>query len=134
MRYTTYRLWSSSVWTETALIVSPKPFQVSSLTVWRAINKNLLIVKRVANLYTDTILIHFISILRQMGVAYCVNLYPSSMTSLQVLSMKFNSLTSLEDDLVLGFTNLNKLDLRENPLEHRPHHWKVKKYKKNKKK
>ncbi|KAI4889928.1 hypothetical protein NFI96_025504 [Prochilodus magdalenae] len=44
--------------------------------------------------------------------------------SLQVLLMAFNSITSLEDDLILGFSRLIKLDLRQNPLKERPHHWK----------
>ncbi|KAK6294645.1 hypothetical protein J4Q44_G00354750 [Coregonus suidteri] len=48
----------------------------------------------------------------------------SDMTSLQVMSMKFNDITSLENDLILGFTGMTKLELRENPLRHKPHHWK----------
>lgn len=47
------------------------------------------------------------------------------MANLQILSVKFNSIRSLEDYLIPGFSRLIKLDLRENPLMDRPPHWKV---------
>lgn len=47
------------------------------------------------------------------------------MANLQTLSVKFNSIRSLEDYLIPGFSRLIKLDIRENPLMDRPPHWKV---------
>lgn len=47
------------------------------------------------------------------------------MANLQILSVKFNSIRSLEDYLIPAFSRLIKLDLRENPLMDRPPHWKV---------
>ncbi|XP_062326927.1 leucine-rich repeat protein SHOC-2 isoform X2 [Osmerus eperlanus] len=46
------------------------------------------------------------------------------MSNLQIMSMKFNDVTSLEDDIIIGFSKLTKLDLRETLLEDRPPHWK----------
>lgn len=53
-----------------------------------------------------------------------IPIYPD-MANLQLLSVKFNSIRSLEDYLIPGFSRLIKLDLRENPLMDRPTHWKV---------
>lgn len=56
----------------------------------------------------------------------CVILYLfPDMANLQILSVKFNSIRSLEDYLIPAFSRLIKLDLRENPLMDRPPHWKV---------
>ena len=49
----------------------------------------------------------------------------TDMSNLQIMSMKFNAVTSLEDDIIIGFSKLTKLDLRESLLEDRPPHWKV---------
>uniref|UniRef100_A0A672NFW3 Plant intracellular Ras-group-related LRR protein 3-like n=1 Tax=Sinocyclocheilus grahami TaxID=75366 RepID=A0A672NFW3_SINGR len=49
----------------------------------------------------------------------------TDMANLQILSVKFNSIRSLEDYLIPGFSRLIKLDLRENPFMDRPPHWKV---------
>uniref|UniRef100_A0A671PRM4 Leucine-rich repeat protein SHOC-2 n=1 Tax=Sinocyclocheilus anshuiensis TaxID=1608454 RepID=A0A671PRM4_9TELE len=52
---------------------------------------------------------------------------PEDVNHLQslILSVKFNSIRSLEDYLIPGFSRLIKLDLRENPFMDRPPHWKV---------
>ena len=46
-------------------------------------------------------------------------------TSLNIVCLQRNAIAEIDDDTLLMFSNMTKVDLRENPLIEKPKHWKV---------
>lgn len=46
-------------------------------------------------------------------------------STLDVVCLQRNAIAEVDDDTLLMFSNMNKVDLRENPLIEKPSHWKV---------
>jgi leucine-rich repeat protein SHOC2 len=51
-------------------------------------------------------------------------------SSLNIVCLQRNAIAEINDDTLLMFSNMTKVDLRENPLVEKPKHWKVSSIKK----
>lgn len=47
-------------------------------------------------------------------------------SSLNIVCLQRNAIAEINDDTLIMFSNMTKVDLRENPLVEKPQHWKVK--------